>query len=142
MQSHEAFAAGSSADWLRHAKADLALAKVPLPEDGLYKTLCFHAQQAVEKGIKAVLVFRGVEFPKSHGLARLIDLLPADIERNERVIESAKLTAYATTFRYPTEDDDLDVPKDKYEEAVHLAAVVLAWVEEIIGSVGSHPKSH
>ena len=73
-----------------------------MPEDGLYKTLCFHAQQAVEKSLKAVLVLRGVEFPKSHSLSRLIDLLPANIERDESLVESAKLTAYATTFRYPT----------------------------------------
>ena len=41
---------GSSADWLRYAKADLALAQVPLPAGGLYELLCFHAQQAAEKG--------------------------------------------------------------------------------------------
>jgi HEPN domain-containing protein len=126
MPPHEQPAAGSA--------ADLALAKVPLPEDGLYKTLCFHTQQAVEKGLKAVLVSRGVEFPKSHSLTRLIDLLPADLERVTFVIESARLTAYATTFRYPAEDDDPDVPTDKYEEAVRLATLVLAWVEHVLGS--------
>ena len=64
--------AGSPEDWLRHAKADLALATAPLPEDGLYSILCFHAQQTAEKSIKAVLVFRGIEFPKAHSLTRLI----------------------------------------------------------------------
>ncbi|MBP7829731.1 MAG: HEPN domain-containing protein [Kiritimatiellae bacterium] len=48
---------GSAADWLRHAKADLALARVPLPEEGLYLSLCFHAHQAAKKAIKAVLNF-------------------------------------------------------------------------------------
>jgi len=56
----------------------LALASSSLPKDGLYSTLCFHAQQAVEKSVKAVLVLRGVEFPKIHSLPRLMDLLPAD----------------------------------------------------------------
>ena len=40
---------GSSADWLRYARADLALARVRLPQDGLYELLCFHAQQAAGK---------------------------------------------------------------------------------------------
>jgi HEPN domain len=37
---------GPSLDWLRYARADLALARVPLPQGGLYELLCFHAQQA------------------------------------------------------------------------------------------------
>ena len=38
---------GSPADWLRHARNDLALAGVPLPKFAFYNSLCFHAQQAV-----------------------------------------------------------------------------------------------
>ena len=124
--------AGSPQDWLRHAKADLALATSPLPRDGLYSTLCFHAQQAAEKSIKAVLVFRGVVFPKVHSLTRLIDLLPADINRNPSLIESARLTVYATVFRYPGEDDEPDVPANKYQEAVYLAEMVFKWASELI----------
>jgi HEPN domain-containing protein len=124
--------AGSPEDWLRHAKADLALAASPLPRDGLYSTLCFHAQQAVEKSVKAVLVFRGIDFPKVHSLTRLIDLLPADIERTSRLIQSARLTVYATVFRYPGEDDEPDVSTDKYQEAVRLAETVFKWASESI----------
>lgn len=35
----------------------------------------FHSQQAAEKLLKAVLVRRGVHFPKTHSLAYLIDLV-------------------------------------------------------------------
>jgi len=48
--------AGSPRDWLRLAKADLAIARLELPPDGLLELLCFHAQQAAEKSIKAVLL--------------------------------------------------------------------------------------
>ena len=124
--------AGSPEDWLRHAKADLALANSPLPRDGLYSTLCFHAQQAAEKSIKAVLIFRGVDFPKVHSLTRLIDLLPADIQRTSFLVESVRLTVYTTLFRYPGENDEPDVPTDKYKEAVHLAKMVFKWASELI----------
>jgi len=40
--------------WLENARADLALARSPLPLGGLYEHLCFHAQQAAEKSLKAV----------------------------------------------------------------------------------------
>lgn len=66
-------APGSPADWLRHARSDLALARVPLPQDTLYSELCYHAQQAVEKSLKAVLIQRGIEFRRVHDIAYLWD---------------------------------------------------------------------
>jgi HEPN domain-containing protein len=59
---------GSAADWLRRAHSDLGLAGIALPCDVLYNELCFHAQQAVEKSIKAVLVHYGVEFKRVHDI--------------------------------------------------------------------------
>ena len=50
---HDRPTPGSSADWLARARSDLALAKVPLPEGAMYEDLCFHAQQAAEKAVKA-----------------------------------------------------------------------------------------
>jgi HEPN domain-containing protein len=131
--SHEGpVSAGSAADWLRHAKGDLTLARIRLPKDGLYSTLCFHAQQAAEKSIKAVLVRRGVEFPKTHSIARLIDLLPPDVIRPESLLASAILTTYATTMRYPAESDDVDLSQKERDQAVLLASDVLAWAEGIV----------
>ncbi len=47
---------GSPADWLRHAHSDLELARVGRATKVLLEGLCFHAQQAAEKALKAVLV--------------------------------------------------------------------------------------
>ena len=49
---------GSPEDWLRHARSDLALAQQWQVPDVLLAALCFHAQQTVEKSLKAVLVQR------------------------------------------------------------------------------------
>ena len=58
-------------EWLRRARADLALARVGLNAEGtLPEDLCYHAQQAAEKAIKAVLVSRNVDFPWVHALER------------------------------------------------------------------------
>ena len=56
------------AAWLRYARGDLALAQVPLPEDSFYEQLCFHAQQAVEKALKAVLIINNISYPKTHNI--------------------------------------------------------------------------
>lgn len=125
-------APGSAEDWLRYAQSDLAIAKVPLPTDGLYRTLCFHAQQAAGKGIKAVLIHHGVEFPRIHSIARLIDLLPAQVPRSEDLIASARLTVYATAFRYPAEDSEQDVGHEEYREVVRLAERIVTWAKAAI----------
>jgi HEPN domain-containing protein len=52
----DALDANAPARWLKNARADLALASITLPEGVQYEQLCFHAQQAAEKGLKAVLL--------------------------------------------------------------------------------------
>lgn len=121
---------GSPADWIRFAKSDLALAITPASDNVLLETLCFHAQQAVEKSIKAVLVHFNIPAPRIHSIERLIDLLPPNIPRASDLLASAKLTAYGTIFRYPGEKEP--VTEEDYREAIKLAELVLAWAEGTI----------
>jgi len=121
---------GPSIDWLRYARADLALARVPLPQSGLYELLCFHAQQAAEKSVKAVLLHYGIEPPRTHNLERLIDLLPTCISRTTVLFQSARLTVYGTAARYPSDAEAVSI--EEYQEALRLAEAVVAWAEKII----------
>jgi hypothetical protein len=54
--------------WPRFAVSDLLLAQ-SRPEGVLLEQLCFHAQQAAEKAIKAVLIQQAIGFPRTHNLA-------------------------------------------------------------------------
>ena len=56
----------SPASWMEVARGDLAMARIDLPIHATYEMLCFHAQQAAEKSIKALLVRLGIEFPYTH----------------------------------------------------------------------------
>ncbi len=76
---HEDFSAGGSAEWLRYAHSDLELARVGRPAEVLFEGLCFHAQQAAEKAIKALLIAEGVPPPRTHNIRTLLDLLPHEI---------------------------------------------------------------
>jgi HEPN domain-containing protein len=49
------------------------LARMPLPAGAKYEQLLFHAQQAAEKALKAILILEGVDFPFTHNLQRLIE---------------------------------------------------------------------
>ena len=122
----------SASEWLRFARGDLALARTSPGPEVQFELLCFHAQQAAEKAIKAVLVHHGIAFPKVHDISRMIGLLPPDVETIPELPASAALTPYATFVRYPGVQEP--VGEEEYREAVRLAEAVLSWAEEIIGS--------
>lgn len=60
-------------EWLRQSEEELRSAEY-LIEGEFYRSACFHAQQAIEKGIKARLIEKGWLLEKTHSLERLISI--------------------------------------------------------------------
>ena len=118
---------GTPSDWMRFARSDLAVARSVHDADVLMETLCFHAQQAVEKSLKAVLLARSVAFPHTHNLRILMDLVSNVESLPPDVVASVGLVGYAVEVRYPGIYED--ITEDEYREAVRLATVVLVWAE-------------
>lgn len=127
---HERHLRGSPGDWLRHAPSDLELARARRPFEVLFEGLCFHAQQAAEKALKAVLIANGVPPQKTHNIRTLLDLLPPDIIAPQEVESAASLTDYAVTSRYPGDFESVD--EEEYKEAVRLGEAVVLWAEKIV----------
>lgn len=89
-------------EWIEKAEDDLKAAQLILKAgEGLTGTTAFHAQQCVEKYLKAYLTLRNLAFPKTHDLEKLISLLPAHARPIVSVAEQARLTEYAVAPRYP-----------------------------------------
>jgi HEPN domain-containing protein len=122
---HEDHFSGSPADWLRYARSDLELAGIIRPDEVLFEGLCFHAQQAAEKALKAVLVTMCIPPPKTHNIRILLDLLSQEIIVPQEIEDSASLTDYAVTSRYPGDFEPVD--EDEYKEALRLAETVVVW---------------
>lgn len=121
----------SVAEWMRIVRGDLALARTsPSPEVPL-ELLCFHAQQATEKAVKAVLIFRGMKPPRIHDIGKLLDLLPTDVPRTPEVEASRGLTYYATVSRYPWKGAPVSVGQCR--DALRLAEAVVVWAAGIVG---------
>jgi len=115
--------------WLAYAHSDLALAAMDI-SSVMRENLCFHAQQAAEKSLKAVLIDRQIAFPKTHSIKLLIELLPADIERSPVLLDAVVLTEYATVFRYPGEVEP--ITEEEYQHLLALATDVIQWAEAMI----------
>ena len=90
-------------EWVRKAENDLKGASHTLKLGGECPAdvVCFHAQQVVEKYLKAALVAEGTDFPRTHDITEIMSLMPKDHRPNISIEENRRLTAYATLMRYP-----------------------------------------
>lgn len=87
---------------IRKASQDeLVLERLLADSDVDDDTLGFHAQQAAEKLLKALLCVRGVDYPRTHSLGVLVELLGTAGETLPGVVgDLNRLTPFGTTFRY------------------------------------------
>jgi HEPN domain-containing protein len=121
----------SPQEWLVHAESDLKLAKLGLNKDILPEQICFHAQQTVEKTLKAVLLFYKIDFPFTHDLEELLDTFEsAKISVPAHLLDVGILTPYAVETRYPGFWGEIS--ESEVSEAISLAEKAVKWAEEII----------
>ena len=130
MKRHERFPQDDPREWLNRARSNLVRARTRI-EGAYLEDLCFDAQQAAEKAIKAVRIKRGIAFPYIHDIARLLRMLEADgLAIPEKIERGADLTPYATVLRYSGIEQP--VSADAHAEAADLAEAVVRRAEEIL----------
>jgi HEPN domain-containing protein len=119
-------------EWLNRARSNLVQAKAK--RKGVYlEDLCFHAQQATEKAIKALLIKLDVDFPYVHDLAELLTLVEkAGQEVPESIRQAESLSKFAVFTRYPGIGPS--IKEKEYRETVEIAARVIKWAENIISA--------
>ena len=128
--------------WLTDAYADLANARslAAHRDEGTSPFgSAFHAEQAVEKGVKALLVWRAVDFPPRHDLGLLAGLVPAGATMKE--LNVGGLTVYAVEQRYVAGTSNpmnlIERPTwDEAEEAITEATDALSRVSADLASAG------
>jgi HEPN domain-containing protein/predicted nucleotidyltransferase len=107
-------------EWLEKADNDLktAVHTLKLGRDCPTDTVCFHAQQCIEKHLKALLVFQTIPFGKTHDLGDLMTLLP--VKRRPRLAPSdrSRITKYAAVIRYPLAGKDVSLAQTRKEVAI------------------------
>lgn len=119
-------------DWVKKAENDLKNAAFTLEmrDDCPTDTVCFHAQQCIEKYLKAFLVYKSIDFPKTHDIKELIALLPASFHPTLTPEEQRRLTDYATVTRYP--GDYEPIPLREAQRAVRIARRVRIHIRKLL----------
>jgi HEPN domain-containing protein len=117
---------------LRRAGDDQAAAAALFGAEGVPDAIVgFHAQQAVEKALKAVLAVRGVEFPFTHDIGLLLALCErAAVPAAPGLAEVDLLTPYGARLRYGSEDPG---PVDR-ATALELAGLAVQWARERVAA--------
>ncbi len=116
---------------LRLARDDEAAARAMLDVGAVTDAIVgFHAQQAVEKALKAVLAFHGVEVPFTHDLAGLAERCAAEgATLPPSLAEIDRLTPFGVRLRYGDLDEMVPVARGLSigwaEQAVVWACAVL-----------------
>ncbi|HIJ89117.1 MAG TPA: HEPN domain-containing protein [Desulfuromonadales bacterium] len=118
-------------DWMKKAEHDLKAAKILLSSgEEIYDSVCFHSQQLAEKALKALFTARTIEFPKTHNLLLLSNLLlDADILKLNEDLEN--LTNYAVESRYP--GDYVEPGLEDAQEALDAATKLYDLVKQKLG---------
>lgn len=113
---------------LRKAAADEALVDKVLDDPAIADELVgYHCQQAVEKLLKARLVDLGVNYPKTHNLQTLVELLEAQGKQLPAdLAEVDLLTPFATIYRY---EDPPQLGGFDRKTAHEFIRRMRAWVE-------------
>ncbi len=110
------------AAWLAKACNDLLnitnnLAAEEVPWD----TVCFHAQQAAEKLLKAVLTYHEIPPGRTHDLVVLLtECLEVEPSMTDLEEDCRRLTSYAVSSRYP---DVVYEPTEQDARAMFAAAL-------------------
>lgn len=113
----------------RDAHAFTLLAGSPQMDDAL---VGFHAQQAVEKALKAVLSHGAVRYRRTHDIAELLDLLAdAGLDAPPHADRLDELNPYAVEYRYGL----IDPTGLDRDETAGLLSDVLTWADHAIQTV-------
>lgn len=122
----------TACEWLRKADNDLKASEL-LHQEGLYDEAAFHAQQAAEKALKALLTAYKIKPPKTHSIERLLSMLEEKVDVSWAYEENIPaLSYYAVEIRYPAPP----IPMEEAAEALKLAKKVVKWVKEKLMEMG------
>lgn len=124
---------GLIGEWIDKADHDLGSAKLiflHIPE--YFDTIAFHCQQASEKYLKAMLVYYGVDFQRTHNLIYLLDLLSQKITVSDDTYEKTiLLNGFSVQIRYPNKN--IYLTKEELELSIDIAQGFRNLALQIIG---------
>jgi HEPN domain-containing protein len=118
--------------WVRKSDGDFRSMKLLFStnEEPNYDAVCYHAQQSIEKLLKAVLIESNAKFRRTHDLQELL-VSVLDIHPELANLESnlSRLTELGMEFRYPDEF----ASKFDAERSIEIASEARNLIRQFLG---------
>lgn len=123
-------------EWVKKAEEDYRVARRECgARPPAYNTACFHAQQCVEKYLKALLQEYGIPFPRTHDLEALMRFCLSVAPELENHGEKLQwLTAFAVEIRYP----GINANQKDAEQCVQTARSLRTLTRRKLGAERNH----
>lgn len=122
-----------TSEWVARAEEDYRVARRERSSDPpAYNAACFHAQQCVEKYLKALLQEQETAFQKVHDLETLMKLclhVMPELEKHRELLQW--LTAFAVEVRYP----GTSAGEDDAERSVQIAESLRGLIRRRLGLI-------
>ena len=118
--------------WVRIAEDDLLAAAGTLKLGGKYPAyaVCFHAQECVQKYLKAILVMRRLRVPKTDNLANILAMFPRTCHPPLNAEEQKRHARYTMAILYPSKAPPPSLTDAR--DAVKVARRVRAWCRKLL----------
>ena len=131
--------AARALEWIAFADDDLRLAQhtLSLSPRCPFRLAAYHAQQCAEKCFKAYLVWRGIDFPHTHNIARLRKLCVDVASWAAGLRDADELSTFAMTARYPGQE--MTVTESDALMSVRIADAVRETVRRVLRDEGLEP---
>ncbi|MEW6374227.1 MAG: HEPN domain-containing protein [Thermodesulfobacteriota bacterium] len=114
-------------EWLKIALEEYKSATVLL-EKGLYRLVCYHSQQTLEKILKAILTEKEVEFSRTHNILDLRNAAQRVGYKTELPDEDSVFLNSIYRFRYPSDLGLIptgEPTKEDAEKAIGIAQIMV-----------------
>lgn len=133
-------------DWLYHAYQDMLAAKKLIEDKRLYGQVVFHCQQAIEKGIKAFLLYKHHKLFDGHNLTWLCkQAAMTDQEFTKWLTKCAMLNRFYIETRYPAdipEEIDREMAEDILFAADEMTVFICGYIKFDYNSYHKRTKAN
>lgn len=114
-------------EWIAKADGDYSdvVRGIRARKNPNFDSVCFHAEQCIEKYLKARLVEAGLSFPRTHDLSKILDIAtPLEPLWETWRADLDLLTSFAVEYRYPGESATRDDARRAFEICRTLRALL------------------
>lgn len=115
-----------TSNWWKKAEGDYrTMRREAAAEPPNYDAVCFHAQQCIEKLLKALLIERNIPPPYTHNLPLLAELTESEALQGQ-MEDLRLLSLYAVGIRYPLEFADRLEAEEAVAACIRIRKILLS----------------